>query len=59
MSSLLKNCNICMIRYENDQKNACIRVFSERITVQQLFTRKFSAREPKCLTGVALKDRDS
>ena len=40
-------------------KNACIRVFSERITVQQLFTGKFPAREPKCLTGVALKDRDS
>ena len=36
-----------MIRSENDLKNACIRVFSERITVQQLFTRKFSAREPK------------
>ena len=35
-------------------KNTCIRVFSEGITVQQLFTRKFSAREPKCLTGVAL-----
>ena len=29
-------------------------VFSERITVQQLFTGKFSAREPKWLTGVAL-----
>ena len=42
-----------MIRSENDQKNTCIRVFSERITVQQLFTGKFSAREPKWLTGVA------
>ena len=35
-------------------KKTCIRVFSEQITVQQLFTGKFSAREPKCLTGVAL-----
>ena len=34
--------------------HAYIRVFSERITVQQLFTGKFSAREPKWLTGVAL-----
>ena len=43
-----------MIRSENDQKKTCIRVFSERITVHKLLTRKFSAREPKCLTGVAL-----
>ena len=43
-----------MIRSENDKKKPCIIVFSERITVQQLFTRKFSARGPKCLTGVAL-----
>ena len=54
MSSFLKNFKICMIHSENDLKNTCIRVFSERITVQQLFTGKFSAREPKCLTGVAL-----
>ena len=27
--------------------------------MQQLFTGKFSAREPKCLTGVAVGDRDS
>ena len=37
----------------------CRRVFSERITVQQLFTGKFSTREPKWrakwLTGVALR----
>ena len=45
-----------MIRSENDQKNAFIRVYlqNESYTVQQLFTRKFSAREPKCLTGVAV-----
>ena len=43
-----------MICSENDQKNTSIRVFSGRITVQQLFTGKFSAREPKWLTGVAL-----
>ena len=36
------------------KRKTCVRVFSEQITVQQLFTRKFSAREPKCLTGVAL-----
>ena len=36
------------------KKNTCIRAFSERITVQQLFTGKFSAKEPKWLTGVAL-----
>ena len=35
-------------------KNTCVRVFSERITAQQLFTGKLSAREPKCLTGVVL-----
>ena len=46
MCNFLKNFNICMIRSENDQKNRCIRVFSEQITVQQLFTGKFSAREP-------------
>ena len=31
MSSLLKNFNICIIRSENNFKNACVRVFSERI----------------------------
>ena len=55
MSSFLKNFNICMTHYENYQKKpTCIRVFSERITVQQLSTGKFSARETEWLTGVAL-----
>ena len=54
MSSFLKNFNICMFCSENDEKNTCIRVFSERITFRKLFTGKFSAGEPKWLTGLAL-----
>ena len=52
MSSQLK---MCMIRSEND----LIPYFQNESYIPQLFTRKFSPRETKCLKGVAVGDQDS
>ena len=51
MSSLLKNFNIRMIRSENDLKMHAQEYFWNESCIPQLFTRKFSPREPKCLKG--------
>ena len=52
MSSQLK---MCMIRSEND----LIPYFQNESYIPQLFKRKFSPRETKCLKGVADRDQDS